>query len=105
MNSPKILLAGGTGYLGGYILKQLVEQKYETRAIVRDHKKVNLSSSNLEIVNAEVTRPVALKGISQGIDVVISTLGITRQKDGLTYMDVDYQANVNLLKEAEACGV
>lgn len=27
-------------------------------------------------------------------------MGITRQKDGLTYMDVDYQGNANLLKEA-----
>src|SRR5699024_8434669 len=33
------------------------------------------------------------------------TVGITKQKDGLTYMDVDYQANLNLLKDAERCGV
>jgi hypothetical protein len=26
------------------------------------------------------------KGICDGIDVVISSIGITRQKDGLTYM-------------------
>jgi uncharacterized protein YbjT (DUF2867 family) len=39
------------------------------------------------------------------IDVVISTIGITRQKDGLTYMDVDYQANMNLLHEAKQNGV
>ena len=30
-------------------------------------------------------------------DAVISTVGITRQNDKLTYMDVDYQANKNLL--------
>ena len=41
-----------------------------------------------------------LKGCRSGIDTVISTLGITRQKDGLTYLDVDYQANLNLLNEA-----
>ena len=32
-------------------------------------------------------------------------MGITRQKDGLAYMDVDYQANMNLLKEAQKSGV
>jgi uncharacterized protein YbjT (DUF2867 family) len=32
-------------------------------------------------------------------------VGITRQKDGLTYMDVDYQANLNLLQEAKKSGV
>lgn len=39
------------------------------------------------------------------MDVVISALGITRQKDGLRYMDVDYQANVNVLEAAQEAGV
>ena len=33
-------------------------------------------------------------------DLVISSVGITRQRDGLTYKDVDLQANANLLEEA-----
>ena len=37
--------------------------------------------------------------------MVISTVGITRQKDGLTYMDVDFQSNVNLIEEAKKEGV
>jgi len=32
-------------------------------------------------------------------------VGITRQTDGLTYMDVDYQINKNLLEEAQNSGV
>jgi uncharacterized protein YbjT (DUF2867 family) len=46
-----------------------------------------------------------MKGKFEGADYVISAVGITRQKDGLTYMDVDYQANLNLLREAENGGV
>ena len=46
-----------------------------------------------------------LNGICDGIDVVISSIGITKQKDGLTYMDVDYQGNMNLLKEAKKEGI
>jgi uncharacterized protein YbjT (DUF2867 family) len=34
------------------------------------------------------------------MDVVFSSIGITRQKDGLTFRDVDYQGNVNLLEVA-----
>ena len=37
--------------------------------------------------------------------MVISTVGIIRQKDGLTYMDVDYQANANLIDAAKQNGV
>jgi uncharacterized protein YbjT (DUF2867 family) len=40
-----------------------------------------------------------------GVDLVVSSLGITRQTDGLGYREVDYQANLNLLREAEAAGV
>ena len=37
--------------------------------------------------------------------LVVSALGITRQIDGMGYRDVDYQANLNLLHEAERAGV
>ncbi|UAY55410.1 SDR family oxidoreductase [Arachidicoccus terrestris] len=104
----KILLAGATGYLGGYILKELLRRGFETKALVRNEKKLPqgcLTYPKLDIIKAEVTRPETLKGCCWDVDIVISTVGITRQKDGLTYMDVDYQANLNLLEEAKRSGV
>ena len=53
------------------------------------------------MLEAQVTQPETLKGVCKNIDVVISTVGITRHKDGLTYMDVDFQSNVNLIEEAK----
>ena len=58
-----------------------------------------------EVLKAELTDPDSISECCKGIDIVISTVGITRQKDGLTYMDVDYQANMNLLNEAIKSGV
>ena len=52
-----------------------------------------------------MTNPDSIKDCCNDIDAVISTVGITRQKDNLTYMDVDYQANMNLLEEAKRSGV
>jgi uncharacterized protein YbjT (DUF2867 family) len=54
-----------------------------------------------EVIQGEVTHAATLKGICDGMDYVVSTIGITRQKDGATYREVDYQGNVNLLAEAE----
>ena len=51
-----------------------------------------------------MTKPATLEGIARDVDVVISAIGITRQKDGLRYQDVDYQGNLNLLKEAIRSG-
>lgn len=100
----KVLVAGSTGYLGKYILRELENRGISFKAIARNPGK--LPDLNQEqILKAEVTDPSSLLGICEGFDVVISTVGITRQKNGLTYMDVDYQANLNLLREAQKAGV
>ncbi len=96
----KVLVAGGTGYLGQYLIKALNAQGHQVYGLARKREKLDdLNDCLYEIIEAEVTKPETLKGICDDIDVVISSIGITRQKDGLTYMDVDYQANKNLLQE------
>lgn len=102
----KHLIAGGTGYLGGHLLVEMRRRGLDIRAIARSIE--NLEAAGLETkqcVVAHVTDPESIRGICDGVDVVLSTVGITRQKDGLTYMDVDYQANRNLLDEALRSGV
>ncbi len=102
----KVLLAGASGYLGGYIARELQLEDRPYVALGRSKEKLQakgLATANIMV--GEVTQPETLRGIMEGIDTVISTVGITRQKDGLTYMDVDYQANMNLLNEAKAAGV
>jgi len=105
MDKDKILIAGATGYLGKFITKGLVNRGNDVTIIVRNKKKINLEAQNLTMLEAQVTQPETLKGICENIDVVISTVGITRQKDDLTYMDVDFQSNVNLIEEAKKGGV
>jgi len=108
MKTEKILLAGATGYLGQYILAALLREEYPTRIVVRNKSKLSpalLTHPLLEVVEAEVTQPDTLRGVCKGVHKVISTIGITRQKDGLTYEQVDFQANKNLLYEALREGV
>ena len=102
----KILIAGATGYLGSHIARALSDTSFAVRVIARSPDR--LSKTDIpaaDVVQAQLTQPDTLKGCCDGIDTVISTVGITRQKDGLTYLDVDYQANVNLLREAQRSGV
>ena len=108
MKTEKILLAGATGYLGQFILAELLKKEYPTRIVVRNKAKIApalLTHPLLEVVEAEVTQPDTLQGVCKGVHKVISTVGITRQKDGLTYERVDFQANKNLLDEALREGV
>jgi uncharacterized protein YbjT (DUF2867 family) len=102
----KIFVAGATGYLGSYIIRELKLRNLPAKVLVRDPKKLKQKNIKTnEIFIAEITKPETIKGCCEGCDVVISTIGITRQKDGLTYMDVDYHANKNLLDEAKRSSV
>ena len=102
----RVLVAGATGYLGGFVVKELANRGYAVRALVRSaacEEKIREFAD--EIVEGEVTKPETIAGICDGIDVAFSSIGITRQKDGLTFKDVDYQGNRNLLDEALRAGV
>ena len=102
----RILVAGATGYLGKYIVENLAERNFNTTVLVRNPTKFeNFGIPVNRLLQAEVTNQSTLINCCDGIDTVISTLGITRQTDGLSYMDVDYQANLNLLNEAKKNGV
>lgn len=97
----KVLVAGSTGYLGQYMVKELKKQGYWVRALARSPQKLERVQEDIdEVFIGEVTQPDTLKGVCDGIDVVFSSVGITRQKDRVTYMDVDYQGNMNLLAQA-----
>ncbi len=101
----RVLLAGATGYLGSFVLRELQRRNYSTRVIVRNPLRMQSVSPNVDVRVGEVTQADTLKGVCEDIDVVISTVGITRQRDGMTYMDVDFQANANLIDEAKRSGV
>lgn len=102
----RILVAGATGYLGGFVGREFKLRGYFVRALARALEKHNhLKPEPDEIVIGEVTRPESLAHVCDDIDIVFSSIGITRQKDKLTFQDVDYQGNKNLLEIALQSGV
>ena len=102
----RVLVAGATGYLGRHLIEALQACDADFKAQARSADKLkDLGLNDSQIQIAQVTDADSLKGCCDGVDIVISCVGITRQKEGLSYMDVDYQANLNLLEEAERAGV
>ena len=102
----RVLVAGATGYLGRFVVKAFKARGYWVRALGRSAEKLDSIKEHADdLFIGEVTDPESLTGACDGIDIVFSSVGITRQKDGLTYRDVDFDGNMNLLMLAEACGV
>lgn len=101
-----VLIAGATGYLGRHLVREFRAHGWYVLALVRSESRARKAGLEADaMIEGEATRPADLRGIMEGVDLVVSALGITRQKDGLTYRDVDFQANANLLAEAERAGV
>lgn len=100
----RVFIAGATGYLGRYLCAEYQQRGWYVIALVRKTKQAAPIAAD-QLVEAQATDPETLKGVMAGADLVVSCLGITRQTDGLGYWDVDYQANLNLLREAERTGV
>ncbi len=99
MSQKRVLVVGATGYLGKHLVSELLKQDYSVRVLIRKESQKSLFK-DVEYLIGEATKASSLNHIAENIDIVISSLGITRQKDGLTYMDVDYRANANILKES-----
>ena len=102
----KVLVAGSTGYLGKHVVKEFKKQGYWVRALARNPKKLEKVGPFLEpavrdqvdeVFVGDVTQPETLTESCNGIDIVFSSVGITRQKDKFTFRDVDYQGNKNIL--------
>ncbi len=102
----KILVAGAAGYLGSNLVQVLHSKGFDVVGL-------DVNTSSLEsykkylsgTADVDLTKPEMIKGKLDGIDTVISTVGLEFPKKNLGYWDIDYQANVNLLEEAKKAGV
>jgi len=97
-----VVIAGATGYLGRHLVKAFRDRGVDVRAIVRPGQQLPEAT---EVVHAQVTEAGSLDGVCEGADAVFSALGITRQTDRVTYEDVEYTANMQLMAEARRAGV
>jgi NmrA-like family len=96
-----ILVAGGTGNLGGRIIKALIARGAAVRAIVRSGSKPEkikiLTQLGAEVIEVDMSDAEALKQACQGVSCVVSALA------GLHETIVDSQTK--LLDAAIAAGV
>ena len=101
----KVLLAGAFGNLGFEILKVLAEAGHEIVAADLKEKEDNGLEGKYTFCAIDATKPETLKGLCDGVEVVITTMGLTTASTKVTAYDIDYQGNLNLYNEAKAAGV
>ncbi|MGK7908429.1 MAG: NAD(P)H-binding protein [Synechococcus sp.] len=102
---PKVMVAGGTGYIGGGVLEVLNKRGFWVRALCRNPDRLRDCSHCNDIFVGHATCPETLTGLCQGIDVVFSSLGTRSFRRKPTIWEVDYKGNLNLLEVAKREGV
>ena len=101
----KVVLAGAFGNLGAEILKCLVADGHEI--IAADLKEATVAGCEGKYTFAPIdaTKPETLKGLCEGADVVITTMGLTGASTRFTAYDIDQKGNLNLYEECKRAGV
>lgn len=101
----KIVLAGAFGNLGAEILKKLAAEGHQVVAAGRKEKKLEGLEGKYTFARIDTSDPATLRGLCDGADVLITTVGLTTASATVNAYDVDYQGNMNLYAEAKRAGV
>lgn len=108
----KVVVAGGTGFLGRHISRALMDDGHAVTVLGRDPSKVS-SIPELQGANAtrgDVTDPASLIGTMEGADAVVQVVQFPNYPmedpgKGLTFDNYERRGGEHLLAEAHRAGV
>lgn len=101
----KVVLAGAFGNLGAELLKCLCAAGHEVVAADLKERPVDGTAGKYVFRAIDATQPDTLKGLCDGAEVVITTMGLTGASTRFTAYDIDQKGNLNLYAEAKRAGV
>lgn len=106
-NEKHILLCGATGYVGGRLVRVLLEAGYRVRCLARDPAKLESMSyyghENLEIVQGDLSERESVRAALQDIDVAYYLVHSMIAAGG-EYQKRDRELAENFAAEVKACG-
>ena len=104
----KVAVFGGTGFVGSYIIDNLLAEGHTPKLLVRSESIYKVPSvGDCELIIGDVNDEEAVKKTVKEVDAVIYTIGIIREfkSKGITYENLHFGGAVNSIDAALAAGV
>lgn len=101
----KVFVTGGTGFVGGHLLKSLLTEGHTVRLLVR--RKKDGGEPGVEQVVGDVTERGSIMEAAAGCDAVIHLVGIIREfpAKGITFDALHVAGTRNVVDGAKAAGI
>ncbi|MGZ6141703.1 MAG: NAD-dependent epimerase/dehydratase family protein [Myxococcales bacterium] len=102
----KVLLTGGSGFLGSYVAEQLAAEGHVVRALVRPRsdKAVLSRLPSVEFAPGAIEERASLSAAMEGVDAIVHVAGIVKARKPADFFEVNAQGTRNLLEAAIARG-
>lgn len=103
---PTILVIGGTGFIGKYLVKKLTEQGHGVRVVTRGMNAGNIGLAGLpvELIQGDIAEPAFMDKALEGIEVVYDLAKAAGSK-WEDYYKNDVLVTKNIAERAQAHGV
>ena len=104
----RALVTGGCGFLGSWIVRQLVEEGVQVRVLAMPgESRSNLEGVSAEIVEGDVTRVDDCKPAVEGMDTVFHCAAIYKDwaPDPTSMYDVNQRGTFHVLEASRRAGV
>lgn len=105
MTTHTIAIAGATGFVGRYAVRELLSRGHRVRALIRSRDKARQvlpQSPNLTLIQGEATDPAAVGVLCEGATAVINAIGIIREQHGNTFQRAHVDTQRALIAGARA---
>ncbi|HUI66639.1 MAG TPA: complex I NDUFA9 subunit family protein [Nitrospirota bacterium] len=101
-----ILVTGGTGFVGGHLIRRLRQEGLLVRTLARHPDRAQpLKDLGVEVVAGDISEKVSLEKAAEGIERVIHLVGIIQETPGVTFRDVHVEGTRNIIEAARKAGV
>lgn len=107
----KVLVTGGTGFIGSHIVRKLLKRGDQVVVMTRNPSRARATvPAGVDLRPGEINDPSSLRQAMNGVDVVINAVQfpnhpVENPRKGYTYMEVDGMGTVRQVEAARQAGV